>query len=190
MNQELWIFGYGSIIWRVDFPFEEQRSAYINNWSRRFWQGSTDQRGVPGKPGRVVTLIPDPGKICWGKAYRIDPTKRDAIMAGLDQREKGGYERLDIELHFSNTSSIKGPPIKEQSIKERSIEAITYLATPENGDYLGEASISEIAAQITISHGPSGSDVEYVQRLHEALVTMNAVDNHVSSIADELDRIK
>jgi cation transport regulator ChaC len=174
MNNDLWIFGYGSIIWRVDFPYLEQQPAFIKNWTRRFWQGSTDHRGVPGKPGRVVTLISQPGEICWGRAYRIKANKQEEILSALDYREKGGYDRLSIDIFFDELRSASG---------------LTYHATAENPNYLGEASVPDIAHQIISSAGPSGTNTEYAHKLNDALQDMNAVDNHVSSVAEQVKLI-
>ncbi|MDX5329335.1 MAG: gamma-glutamylcyclotransferase, partial [Marinobacter sp.] len=69
----VWLFGYGSLIYKVDFPFLEQRPASIRGWARRFWQGSHDHRGTPEAPGRVVTLIEQPGAVCRGMAFRVSP---------------------------------------------------------------------------------------------------------------------
>src|SRR5581483_2212492 len=57
----LWIFGYGSLLWRPGFPFEEQRAALVRGFARRLAQGSPDHRGTPERLGRVATLEPAPG---------------------------------------------------------------------------------------------------------------------------------
>jgi glutathione-specific gamma-glutamylcyclotransferase len=175
MTDDLWIFGYGSIIWRVDFPYAEQRPAFIKNWCRRFWQGSTDHRGIPGKPGRVVTLVSNPGDSCWGRAYRLDRERQDEVLAGLDHREKGGYVRLLVDIYFDESDFIPG---------------VTYQAASGNPNYLGDAAHTEIAMQITSSHGPSGSNTEYIYELHESLKQMNAADSHVDSVLHEVRLIE
>ena len=96
----VWVFGYGSLIWRPGMAFAERRVARVRGWARRFWQGSHDHRGLPHAPGRVVTLVPEPGAACEGVAYRLHADQAAATFAGLDHREKNGYQRCDVRLEF------------------------------------------------------------------------------------------
>ena len=171
MRGSAWIFGYGSLVWRPAFPYRERRPAYVHGWARRFWQGSTDHRGVPGAPGRVVTLVPEAQAVCWGAAYEVEPARAAEVLERLDDRERGGYERHEVTLHFPRENDLS----KQGS-------GLVYLATPENHNYLGPAPLQAIAAQIRSSVGPSGANIEYVMRLAESLREMSADDEHVFAL--------
>lgn len=167
-----WIFGYGSLVWRPAFPYLEARPAAIRGWARRFWQGSTDHRGIPEAPGRVVTLVREPDAVCWGRAFLVAAGDLADVLGILDHREKGGYERHEIELHFPSGTTALG---------------LVWVATESNDNFLGPAPLPDIAEQVRRSHGPSGANVEYVIELARALAAMEAEDAHVAELARLLE---
>ena len=164
---DVWLFGYGSLIWRPDFAFVERRVAWVDGWTRRFWQGSHDHRGVPEAPGRVVTLVAAPGERCAGMAYRIEYQQAREIFEQLDYREKNGYERHETAFHFADAPSVDG---------------ILYVASTDNFAWLGPASDEEIAVQINRSVGPSGPNREYLLQLAAALRDLKLDDDHVFAL--------
>lgn len=163
----VWLFGYGSLIFKADFPYIERRGARIRHWARRFWQGSHDHRGTAEAPGRVVTLVPQHGAVCEGMAYLITPD----VFDHLDLREKNGYLRFATELRFDDGGSAEG---------------LVYSAAHDNVAYLGPASDTEIAAQIAASAGPSGPNRDYLVNLANALRVLNHDDPHVFAIERRL----
>ncbi|PWG61912.1 gamma-glutamylcyclotransferase [Spiribacter halobius] len=165
-HDEVWLFGYGSLIYKVDFPYIAAVPASITGWVRRFWQGSHDHRGTPRAPGRVATLVPQPGAVCQGMAYRVTP----AVFGRLDYREKNGYLRFATELTLADG---------------RAAEGLVYIATADNEAFAGEAPLPDIARQIAEAAGPSGSNREYLLRLAQALRNLGADDPHVF----ELERL-
>lgn len=169
----MWIFGYGSLIWKPDFAWVERRAGFVRGWQRRFYQGSFDHRGVPGRPGRVVTLLPAERAATWGMAFRIEGEEADEVLARLDHREKGGYERFEVPVYGSEVGG-------EIIAVER---ALMYVATAENPNYLGPAPAAEIARQVIDAVGPSGPNTEYVLRLAESLRKFDMEDAHVFEIA-------
>jgi cation transport regulator ChaC len=167
MTETLWIFGYGSLVWRPAFEFAECRTGAVQGWARRFWQGSTDHRGVPEDPGRVVTLHRRAEAICHGVVYAVAPEVRDEVLAGLDHREKGGYDRHRVDVR-TDGGMIEG--------------ALMYVAGPDNPNYVGPSELDEIATVVRRAVGPSGPNLEYVLRLAEALREMGAHDEHVFAL--------
>jgi cation transport protein ChaC len=171
-----WIFGYGSLVWRPAFPFLERRAARLDGMMRRFWQGSTDHRGVPEAPGRVVTLLEAPESHVWGRAFRVSEDVHHEVLERLDHREQGGYER-----------SVRPVALKEPAADGRDeVEALVYVATPGNPNFLGPAPEDAIVAQILESRGPSGPNDEYLLRLDEALREIGVEDPHVGVLAQRV----
>jgi cation transport protein ChaC len=160
-----WVFGYGSLIYKVDFPFLRREAASITGWQRRFWQGSHDHRGTPEQPGRVVTLMPSPGVICRGVAYLVE----HRVFDHLDHRERNGYRRHDVEICLQTG----GTPVP----------GVLYVARPDNPAFLGEAPLDEIARNIAVAHGPSGSNRDYLLQLAAALEQLGDPDPHVHELA-------
>jgi cation transport regulator ChaC len=189
----LWIFGYGSLVWRPAFAHRRSRPAAIHGFVRRFWQGSIDHRGVPGRPGRVVTLLPEghdhvetergrPVEACWGTAYEVPVADPDGVLAHLDHRERGGYERVELDVTIFEAR----PAGAADAALQRTVKGLVYIASPTNPNYLGPASIAEIGGQVASAAGPSGPNPEYVFELARSLRAMGARDDHVFAVEAEV----
>ncbi|XP_060524432.1 putative glutathione-specific gamma-glutamylcyclotransferase 2 [Cylas formicarius] len=172
----MWVFGYGSLMWKVDFPYEENIVGYIKGYKRRFYQHSTDHRGTPENPGRVVTLIPckEDSKV-YGIAYKIRETDIEDVINHLDFREKGGYERKKVVFHP-----------KEHDIPP--FEMTIYLASDDNPHYAGPAELDEIAFQVVNSVGPSGPNIDYVCNLAKMMrsVVPDVHDDHLFTLESKV----
>jgi len=158
------VFGYGSLIYKVDFPYLEREPSSIVGWQRRFWQGSHDHRGTPRSPGRVVTLIPAPDVVCRGMAYLIEHD----VFEHLDHREKNGYERYPVRVSL-DTSGL-------------TVDGLVYVAAEDNHAYLGPADLADVASHISRAHGPSGSNTDYLLQLADALRQLGDDDPHVYAL--------
>ena len=176
----MWIFGYGSLIWKPGFDWVERRIGFVRGWQRRFYQGSFDHRGVPGNPGRVVTLLPDESSATWGVAFRIEGDEADRVIARLDHREKGGYERHREVVYDRDDRGRICCAVDE---------ALVYVATESNPNYLGPASPIEIARQACRAVGPSGPNAEYITRLADSLRRFGVDDPHVFAVDEALRKI-
>lgn len=162
-----WVFGYGSLVFRPGFAFVDRQPTVLPCHRRVFYQGSPDHRGTPEAPGRVATLLPDAAHQVGGVSYRVEDAVFAEVVAQLDVREAGGYERAVMQVHRP-----AGPPLS----------AWVFYATVHNEHYLGAASPEDIAAHVARSRGPSGPNDEYVLKLAEALRELSYDDEHVFAI--------
>lgn len=166
MTEDVWVFGYGSLVWRPGFAFVERRRAIAIGWARRFWQKSTDHRGTAEAPGRVATMVPLAGARTVGAAFRVAGASAPSIIAELDVREQQGYERIALEIELDGGAVVR---------------AMTYVA-PRDNPYFVEEPVAAIAAIVAVAHGPSGANLDYAQKLAAALAELDAHDEHVEEI--------
>ncbi|SVB69175.1 uncharacterized protein METZ01_LOCUS222029, partial [marine metagenome] len=118
----------------------------------------------------VVTLVPRAGGVCHGRVFQVEPAQRAAVLTLLDERESGGYERRWLEVETD----------------ERTLEVLTYIASMENANFLGEVPLADVVEQVLMARGQSGDNVTYVLELERALASLSIVDAHVRELAEAL----
>lgn len=169
----LWIFGYGSLVWRPDFKYKRSKVGYIQGYKRRFWHGDNFHRGNDELPGRVVTLIEDDDASTWGVAFEVTGSQMEESLGYLNVRETacGGYATKMVDFFPEGESHAP-------------VQALVYIATSDNPRYLGPASPEEIGAQIAVSRGKTGHNLEYLLRLAEFMRSScpHVEDHHLFSI--------
>eukprot|EP00164_Ancoracysta_twista_P004572 GFYU01006172.1.p1 GENE.GFYU01006172.1~~GFYU01006172.1.p1 ORF type:complete len:252 (-),score=44.71 GFYU01006172.1:106-861(-) len=171
-NGGMRVFGYGSLIWKPQKYFTDGHKCFIKGWGRRFYQGSTDHRGVPGHPGRVVTLVEtSPEDKTWGVVYYIRPEIIQEALDQLDFREKGGYSRQSVCCYVEG---------QEEPLYSN---ALIYMANHDNEEFVGEAPLQDMARHIAFSHGPSGPNPQYLFELAIGLDSLgHGVDTHIQEL--------
>uniref|UniRef100_A0A8C6V2G4 Gamma-glutamylcyclotransferase n=1 Tax=Neogobius melanostomus TaxID=47308 RepID=A0A8C6V2G4_9GOBI len=155
-KSSLWIFGYGSLVWKPDFKYKRSKVGYIGGYKRRFWHGDNFHRGNDERPGRVVTLIEDDDASTWGVAFEVSGAQAEESLKYLNVRETmcGGYLTKMVDFFPEGE---EGAPV----------QALVYIATKDNPLFLGYATPEVIGFQIAMSQGKSGHNLEYLRRLAE-----------------------
>ena len=183
----IWIFGFGSLVHTPGFEYADKMAGYIRGWRRVWWQGSTDHRGTPEFPGRTVTLTEDPASWTWGVAYRLagSADQQRETLKYLEWREKQYDHRAYVTLY-------DGPHEGAAVVLDQ--PALCYVATSDmekNPNYLGPpASMDALASQIGKAVGPSGRNVEYLMRIRDAVVGAGAGGSDVHELLELAEKVE
>lgn len=168
----LWVFAYGSLMWRPGFPFREERSARVHGWRRTLCIKSIQYRGTPEQPGLVMGL--DRGGSCLGRAYLVDPADRVAAVQYLDDRE---LTTRSYHARFLSLTLDDG----------RRVRAYGYVADPAHPQYAGPLSLAEKVALIVAGRGREGPCRDYLANTVRHLDALGIAD---PALHDVLNRVE
>jgi cation transport protein ChaC len=154
---DLWVFGYGSLMWRPGFEYIEKAPARLIGEHRALCVYSFDHRGTPEKPGLVLGL--DRGGACRGIAFRVAPEMREATIEYLRAREQTThvYREVMRSVWLNNEA-------------QQRVSALTYVADRGHVQYAGRLPLSEQLRIVRQGHGRSGNNRDYV------LATVKAIE--------------
>lgn len=173
MQDQLWVFGYGSLIWDPGFEVAEARVAHLAGYRRSFCMRSLHYRGTPESPGLVLALEPQPGAHCTGLALRVPAGQEAAALAGLRAREliSYAYQEAQVPLRFEGGGSVV---------------ALTYVINPENDQYQPGLTLPQQAQIIAGAQGQRGSNREYLSATYHHLTRLGIQDPDMAWLAAEL----
>jgi cation transport protein ChaC len=170
-DEDLWVFGYGSLMWRPGFAFAERHGAIVRGYHRSLCIYSHVHRGTRERPGLVLGL--DRGGSCKGVAFRVEAECAEATLAYLRAREQ-------VTLVYRETL------LPARLGDGRCVAVICYVADRKHTQYAGRLERGELARLVGQGVGQSGNNPDYVKNTYAHLVELAIRDETLEWLAREL----
>jgi cation transport protein ChaC len=167
MSDERWVFGYGSLMWRPGFSYEERQPATLHGRRRAFCIYSVHHRGTYERPGLVLGLAP--GGATRGAAYRVAERDWPETYAYLREREQ------PTETYVEDRRFVR-------LADGRRAETLVFLSDTAHPQWAGVLSLQRQAELIAGATGLSGKNVDYLRDLVMHLREMNACDRSMTDL--------
>jgi len=164
----LFVFGYGSLMWRPGFPFLSRQMATVRGRHRRLCVYSWVHRGTQERPGLVLGL--DRGGACRGVVYEVADAERDGVVAYLRSREQVTMVYLERTV----------PVVLADG---RAVAALTYVVDRSHPQYAGKLSLEETLRVVRGAVGRSGDNEAYVLSTADHLTEVGIADPRLHTIA-------
>lgn len=164
----LWVFAYGSLLWKPEFEVAEARVGTVRGYHRRFCLLQRRFRGTREHPGLVLAL--DRGGLCRGVAFRLAGLEPRAALLPVWRREMRG---LGYDARWVDVSTADGP-----------VRALTFVVNRAGERYTGRLTDAEVADRIAAACGNLGPSAEYLFRTVSALAELGIRDRHLWAVQE------
>ncbi len=165
-GHDVWLFGYGSLMWNPAIEFAEKRAGEVRGWHRRFCLWLHGGRGTPENPGLMLAL--DRGGQCGGMLFRIpaDDARDELLLAWRRELFTGAYHSRWVTARTSD-----GP-----------VRAVTFVANRAHLRYAGRLDEASVAARLATATGSLGSCREYLAETLKALQSVGLRDRKLERL--------
>jgi cation transport protein ChaC len=165
-HEDLWIFGYGSLIWRPDFDYAERRPAKVHGWHRALKMWSRINRGTPECPGLVFGMLS--GGTCQGMVFRIPRHEGRAVLTRLWHRE---MVTAVYDPRWLVCRTTHGP-----------VKALAFTLSRKSPSHTGVLTQEEYRRIFQDACGIYGTTLDYATRTLEELRRHNIRDRHLERL--------
>lgn len=172
-DEDLWVFAYGSLMWRPGFDFVESALAWVHGYHRSLCIFSHVHRGTPERPGLVLGL--DRGGSCQGVAFRVAARDRDRTIHYLRERE------LVTSVYLEKTIGVR-------FAEGGCANALAYVVDRSHHQYAGRLPVDEMTRLVAEGVGVNGDNPAYVRNTYEHLLQLDIHDPDLEEVVRRLDR--
>jgi cation transport protein ChaC len=159
-NGDIWVFGYGSLMWRPGFRYVERRAARLHGFHRAMCVNSVRYRGTLKKPGLVLGL--DRGGSCVGRVFRVAAQNAKRTLAYLHERE---MPRKVYDPRWLRVETPKGP-----------VHAYTFVVRRDHSQYTGRLPLKRMVAKILAGRGIGGTCLDYLRETVRHMEDLSVAD--------------
>ena len=164
---ELWVFGYGSLMWSPCFLYREKHLARVHGYHRALCILSTRYRGTRSKPGLVMGLCQ--GGSCWGMAFRIPQTQIGRCLARLWHRE------MPRRVYQPRLVRVRLPG-------GRQVRALAFVADAAHPAYVRELDLNGRARLVAQGIGQRGPCIDYIRNTLDHMHEVGVRDPHLERV--------
>ncbi|HLS85449.1 MAG TPA: gamma-glutamylcyclotransferase [Burkholderiales bacterium] len=164
---DLWIFGYGSLMWSPGFRCSEKSAGRVHGYHRSLCVYSHRYRGTPSEPGLVMGLCQ--GGSCWGMAFRVPKAQAPRVLRNLWLREM--------------RNRVYRPRFVRVRVRDgRNVRALAFVADPTHRQFAGDLTVERTAALVANGCGERGRNVDYLSFTLAHMHELGVRDRHLDEV--------